>query len=62
MCEKTFNQNTRSLRKSDVTSCKAVIEPTDRCPSVPAHLVTLSQKIDEELGWKAEYSKRLEMA
>ena len=39
-----------------VTGRKAVIEYTDRRPGDPARLVASSQKIYEELGWKAEYS------
>jgi UDP-glucose 4-epimerase len=39
-----------------VTGRKAVIEYTDRRPGAPARLVASSQKIYEELGWKAEYS------
>lgn len=39
-----------------VTGCKAVIEYTDRRPGDPARLVASSQKIYEELGWKAKYS------
>ncbi|ARA98326.1 UDP-glucose 4-epimerase GalE [Geobacillus thermodenitrificans] len=39
-----------------VTGRKAVIEYTDRRPGDPARLVASSQKIEEELGWKAEYS------
>jgi UDP-glucose 4-epimerase len=39
-----------------VTGRKAVIEYTDRRPGEPARLVASSQKIYEELGWKAEYS------
>ncbi|EZP75257.1 UDP-glucose 4-epimerase [Parageobacillus genomosp. 1] len=39
-----------------VTGRKAVIEYTDRRPGDPARLVASSQKIYEELGWKAVYS------
>ncbi|WPZ20156.1 UDP-glucose 4-epimerase GalE [Geobacillus subterraneus] len=39
-----------------VTGRKAVIAYTDRRPGDPARLVASSQKIEEELGWKAEYS------
>jgi UDP-glucose 4-epimerase len=39
-----------------ITGRKAVIEYTDRRPGTPARLVASSQKICEELGWKAEYS------
>lgn len=39
-----------------VTGRKAVIEYTDRRPGDPARLVASSQKIYEELGWKAENS------
>jgi UDP-glucose 4-epimerase len=39
-----------------VTGCKAIIEYTDRRPGDPALLVASSQKIYDELGWKAEYS------
>jgi UDP-glucose 4-epimerase len=38
------------------TGRKAVMEYTDRRPGDPARLVASSQKIYEELGWKAEYS------
>jgi UDP-glucose 4-epimerase len=38
-----------------ITGRKAVIEYTDRRPGNPARLVASSQKIYEELGWKAEY-------
>mgnify|MGYP001770598270 CR=1 FL=1 len=39
-----------------VTGHRAVIEYTDRRPGDPARLVAFSQKIYEELGWKAGYS------
>jgi len=39
-----------------LSSLEAVIESTDRRPGDPARLVASSQKIYEELGWKAEYS------
>lgn len=39
-----------------VTHRNAVIESTDRRPGDPARLVAFSQKIYEELGWKAGYS------
>jgi UDP-glucose 4-epimerase len=39
-----------------VTGRKAVIEYTDHCPGDPARLVASSEKINKELGWKAEYS------
>ncbi|MBA2871228.1 UDP-glucose-4-epimerase GalE [Anoxybacillus calidus] len=38
-----------------VTGRKAFVEYTDRCLGEPARLVASSQKIYEELGWKAEY-------
>jgi UDP-glucose 4-epimerase len=38
------------------TGRKAVIEYTARRPSAPVRLVASSQKIDEELDWKAECS------
>jgi UDP-glucose 4-epimerase len=37
-----------------VTGLKANIEMADRRPGDPARLVASSQKIDDELGWKAE--------
>jgi UDP-glucose 4-epimerase len=38
-----------------VTGRKAVIEYTERRPGDPARLVATSEKIYNELGWKAEY-------
>lgn len=37
-----------------VTGRKAVIEYTDRRPGDPAQLIASSEKINQELGWKAE--------
>lgn len=39
-----------------VTGRKAVIEYTDRRPSDPVCLVASLLKMDDEWGWKAEYS------
>jgi GDP-mannose 4,6 dehydratase len=39
-----------------VTDRKAVIEYNERRPGDPVRLVASSQKIYEELGWKAEYA------
>lgn len=42
-----------------VTGHRAVIESIARRPGAPARLVASSQKIYEELGWKAEYLEYL---
>jgi UDP-glucose 4-epimerase len=41
---------------ASLSSLEAVIEYTDHRTDAPARLVASSQKIYEELSWKAEYS------
>lgn len=44
-----------SVKYEKIAGRKAAIEYTDRRPDDPARLAASSQKIDEELGWKAQY-------